>query len=117
MTPEEYLADDARATALYLAVRDAVEQVGDIRVQASMSQIAFRRRHTFAAVWIPSRYLKGTTAPLVLTIFVRRRLESPRWKSIVEPAAGRFTHHLELYDPADVDDEVRVWLREAWESA
>jgi hypothetical protein len=45
------------------------------------------------------------------------RSDSPRWKEIVEPAPGRFTHHLELYDVADVDDEVRGWLRQAWEAA
>ena len=42
---------------------------------------------------------------------------SPRWKEIVEPAPGRFTHHLELYFADDVDDQVRCWLHEAWESA
>jgi hypothetical protein len=41
---------------------------------------------------------------------------SPRWKEIVEPAPGRFTHHLELHSTADVDDEVQSWLQEAWES-
>jgi hypothetical protein len=117
MTPEEYLAGDAKATALYEAVQEALEHLGGTKVQASKSQIAFRRRHAFAAVWIPSRYLKGTTAPLVLTIFLRRRLESPRWKSIVEPAPGRFTHHLELFEASEVDEEVRSWLREAWEGA
>ena len=54
---------------------------------------------------------------LVLTIFLRRRDASPRWKEIVEPVAGRFTHHLELNDTADIDEEVRDWLREAWEAA
>jgi hypothetical protein len=26
-------------------------------------------------------------------------------------------HHLELYAPADVDDQVRAWIRTAWEEA
>ena len=68
-------------------------------------------------MWIPSRYLKRAAAPLVLSIFLRRRLDSTRWKQVVEPAPGRYTHHLELYDASDVDQEVREWLREAWEEA
>ena len=56
----------------------------------------------------------GGTAPLVLTILLRHRINSARWKQIVQPAPGRFTHHLELYDPAEIDEDVGTWLREAW---
>ena len=50
----------------------------------------------------------------MLTLSLQRRDPSPRWKEVVEPAPGRFTHHLELYTTADIDDEVLDWLREAW---
>jgi hypothetical protein len=53
----------------------------------------------------------------VLTLSFRRRDRSRRWKEIVEPAPGRFTHHLELFSPAEVDAEVRGWLRKAWTGA
>jgi hypothetical protein len=78
------------------------------------SQIAFRRRVAFAWAWVPARYLRGQVAPLVLTIALRHLDASPRWKEIVEPAPGRFTHHLELHAIADIDAEVRGWLRDAW---
>jgi hypothetical protein len=62
-------------------------------------------------------YLHGNTAPLVLSVALRRRDESPRWKEIVEPAPGRFMHHLALYSPAEIDGAVLRWLQEAWEQA
>lgn len=34
-----------------------------------------------------------------------------------KPTPGRFTHHLELYSTADIDDEVRGWLQDAWTAA
>ena len=68
-------------------------------------------------MWIPSRYLRCNTAPLVLTLGFDHRDASPRWKEIVEPVPGKFTHHLELFSIADIDDEVRSWLRTAWEKA
>lgn len=71
----------------------------------------------FAFVWMPEMYLGRGDVPLVLTIGLRRRDGSPRWKQVVEPAPGRFTHHLELHSDADIDDELRRWLQEAWESA
>lgn len=61
-------------------------------------------------------YHRGKHAPLVLTVVFRRRDASPRWKEIVEPAAGRFTHHLESHSGAEIDDEVRSWLQEVWEA-
>jgi hypothetical protein len=42
---------------------------------------------------------------------------SPRWKQVVEPARGRFMHHLELTSAADIDHEVQSWLQAAWEMA
>jgi hypothetical protein len=54
---------------------------------------------------------------LVLSVFLRRRHGSPRWKEVVEPKPGRFTHHVELGAAKEVDNEVRGWLSEAWRDA
>ena len=116
-TPESLLADDGRARDLYDAVFAAVKGFGQVGVRAGKSQIAFRHQRPFAAVWRPSQYLRGETAPLVLTIYLPFREPSPRWKQIVEPVEGHFTHHLELWHEADVDDDVVRWLRRAWNAA
>jgi hypothetical protein len=94
-----------------------IEGLGGVMLRVSKSQVAFRRRTAFAWVWMPEQYLHRPAAPLVLTVGLRRRDPSPRWKQVVEPAPGRFTHHLELYSAADLDDDVRRWLLEAWEKA
>lgn len=117
MTPEHYLGDDAEALPLFAAVAAAIAEIGPATIHVSKSQIAFRRQRHFAWVWRPGQYLKGRVAPLVLTLVFTMRIDSPRWKEIVEPKPGSFTHHLELYTPADIDDEVRGWLRAAWEAA
>ncbi len=116
-TEDEFFAGNVQARELYAAVCQAVEGVGETSIRVGKSQIAFRRRRAFAAVWIPGRYLRGRTAPLVLTVFLPVRDRSPRWKQVVEPTPGRFTHHLELERPADVDGEVAGWLRRAWDAA
>ena len=107
--------DDSRR--LFEALCAMVEGFGALELRVSKSQVALRRDRAFAWVWVPGRYLGGKTSPLVLTLSFRRRDASPRWKEIVEPYPGRFTHHLELYAVSDLDDEVRAWLHEAWESA
>lgn len=114
MTPETFFAGRPESWQLFAAVRNAIAAIGPADLRVSKSQVAFRRRRSFALVWIPGQYLLREAAPLVLTIGLRRRDESPRWKQIVEPYQGRFTHHLELFTTGDVDAEVSAWLREAW---
>lgn len=118
-TLDEYFAGWEEAQALFDALQDAVAALGAIDLRVTKSQVAFRTSQgkAFAWAWIPGRTLRGRTAPLVLTLALRRRDPSPRWKEIVEPAPGRFTHHLELYAVGDIDEEVQGWLRDAWRAA
>jgi hypothetical protein len=114
---EDYFADRDFSRQLFSAVRAALEQTGPAEMRISKSQIAFRRRRGFAWVWIPGRYLRGDTAPLVLSLALPFRDPSPRWKQVVEPYPGRFMHHLELREPNEIDDQVRIWLKRPWDNA
>jgi hypothetical protein len=114
---DAFFGDHSDSRAIFDAVRRAVDDVGQTEIRVTKSQIAFRRRTGFAQVWRPGMYLARSTVPLVLTIGLRQRDASARWKEVVEPAPGHFVHHLELLTPADVDDEVRAWLKEAWQAA
>jgi hypothetical protein len=117
MTPKTFFEGQEQARQLFDEIWSAITAIGEAQVHVTKSQIAFRRRRAFAWVWMPGRYLRGDVAPLVLTVGLRRRDDSPRWKEIVEPAPGRYTHHLELHALAEIDGEVRDRLREAWELA
>ncbi|MBP6787073.1 MAG: hypothetical protein KA170_05750, partial [Candidatus Promineofilum sp.] len=89
MTLDEFFAGYDLARPIFDTLREKVEAIGPAEMRVSRSQIAFRRRVAFAWVWIPDRYLRGGHAPLVLSVSLRRRDDSPRWKQIVEPAKGR----------------------------
>jgi hypothetical protein len=114
---EDFFAGRADSRRLFRVVSRAIRALGDCTTRVSKSQIAFRRRRGFAWVWVPAFYLKRDTAPLVLTISLPYRDPSNRWKEIVEPYPQRFTHHLELHDVSDIDEEVTRWLRQAWLAA
>jgi hypothetical protein len=114
---EGFFSGQEAARAIFNAVRRAVAEIGPYELRVSKSQVAFRLSRTFAIAWMPAQYLRRKAAPLVLTVSLSYRHPSLRWKEIVQPAPGRFTHHLELYDPAEVDEEVLGWLKEAWETA
>lgn len=117
MTLDEFFGDQLESRQLFEAVQRVIEALGPLEIRVGKSEVAFRRGKTFARLWMPGQYLKREAAPLVLTLGFPERDPSPRWKQVVEPAPGHFTHHLELHSPADIDDEVRAWLAAAWAAA
>ena len=113
----EFFEEAEGAREIFDAIHAAVLNFGAAELRIDKGQVSFRRRIAFAWVWVPGRYLKGNRRPLVLTLGLRRRDPSPRWKQVVEPYPGRFVHHMEMTTPADVDGEVRALLAEAWSLA
>ena len=114
MTLDEFFAGWEESRPIFDVLRTAAEAAGASDLVVTKSQVAFRRRRPFAWAWVPDRYLRGGHAPLVLSLSLWHRDLSPRWKEIVEPVPGRFMHHLELHAAAEVDEEVRSWLQQAW---
>lgn len=113
---EEFFAAHPDGQAVAAAVVRAVDALGPHEVRASGSQVAFRRRTGFAYLWRPGQYV-DSEVPAVLSIAFPREVTSPRWKEVAHPSAHVWMHHLELRTPAEVDDEVRAWLVEAYDAA
>jgi len=114
---EHFFTSREASIHLFESVRAAVVAAGPVDVRATTSEVAFRRRKGEAFAWVPHMYRRKGGLPLVLTIGLRRRDGSPRWAGVDEWSPGRFAHRLDLYDESQIDDEVRGWLREAWEQA
>jgi hypothetical protein len=117
MTLDEFFSGRDVARRIFDALNQAIGDLGPSELRVTKSQVAFRRRKAFAWAWVPGMYLRGDHAPLVLTLALRRKDTSKRWKEVIEPAKGRFTHHLELRSTEEIDGEVRAWLAEAWSQA
>jgi hypothetical protein len=115
-TPEDFFDGFPEDLALYRAVERAIGDIGVADIAVTTSQIRFRRRTGFAYVWRPGQYLRSDV-PAVLSIALRREVGSPRFKEVAHPSTGVWMHHLELHDPAELDDEVRRWLAEAYDAA
>ena len=117
MEPEEFFAGEPLGLAVYGKVRAVIESFGPFEVRVSKSQVAFRRARGFAYIWLPGRYLARPNAPVVLSIAVDRKIDSPRFKQVVQPPTGPWMHHLEVQGIEELDDEVAGWLAEAAEGA
>jgi hypothetical protein len=84
-----FFADYPKSEAIYERIVDAIADFGETEIRVEKSQIWFVRQHPFAAVWVPSRALHHDAAPLVLSVFMRHRNASSRWKQVAEAAPGR----------------------------
>jgi hypothetical protein len=70
---DQFFSQQNRSRQIPEAVRRAVEAIGPAELCVSESQTAFRRHRAFAWAWMPSRYVTGRTALLVLTLLFRSR--------------------------------------------
>lgn len=119
MTGDELLFFNAMPGALPLyeaLTQKLMEAMPDTVVKVQKSQITFQARYGFAFVSL--RRMKGCPKVfLILTIGLGRRLDSERVAVAVEPYHGRWTHHLILSQPEQLDEELMAWLREAHDFA
>lgn len=127
MTTSEHYASDAlfffdgkpMELQLYQALLARMEQAfPEMAVKVQKSQISFYNRHLFAAASLPVRRKKDwPKVCLVVTIGLSARLDSPRVAVAVEPYPNRWTHHVLVETPAQIDDELLDWLRQAYDFA
>lgn len=58
---------------------------------------------------------KRQDTSITLTFDLNRRIDDGRIEEVVVPHPGRFTHHVIIEKESDLDQEVREWLRKAYE--
>ncbi len=115
---DELLFFDGKAGALplYLRLREAIlSEIGAEKIEVKKTQISFKNRHLFAAVsFLPVRRAKDRPASFItLTFGLRYRLSSPRVDAAAEARPGRWTHHVMITRPEDVDAELLAWTAES----
>jgi hypothetical protein len=107
---EKFLAGKSEhAISLYEHFSALVFECGPVQIAPAKTRIGFQVRMIFAAVNKLSD--RGLDAHLVLT----RRLEAPRFRRIEMMTPRCFVHHFRVESLSELDEEVRNWLREAYQ--
>lgn len=108
------------ALPLYEALVARIEaEIGEVRIKVQKSQISFYQKHLFACVsFLRVRRKKDCPESyIVVTFGLSHRVMSPRIDVATEPYPNRWTHHLLLSQPEEIDEELMAWLKEAAEFA
>ena len=109
-----FLGGDPGKIAIFEAYEGAVLSCGESAMRVAKTQISWGNPFPFAMLSHPRRAADRKAGALLATFGLHRRLDSPRILQAVEPYPGRWTHHLLLARPEEVDGEVAAWLAEAW---
>ena len=121
--PEHYESDllfyfdgKPREFSLYQRLFESVEQAfPDASVKVQKSQISFYCPKLFAAASISVRRKKDWPRECLLVTFgLEHRVDSSRIAVAIEPYPNRWTHHLLLTEPSQIDTELLDWLQEAY---
>ena len=87
----------------------------DAAIKVQKTQISFYLRHLFVCVsFLPVRG-KAQRPPAFITVTfgLPSRLDSPRVDSACAPYPNRWTHHVLIGSPEEIDGELMGWIAEA----
>ena len=103
---------------LYAALEEAIfRRFPDVEIRPRRTQVGFFHGCGFAWVWPARRKRERNAGQIGLTLGLPAPVTSPRIAEAIEPYPGRWTHHLLLSSPADLDPELLGWLDEAYRFA
>jgi hypothetical protein len=95
--------------ALFEALLACVRRCGPVTVNVNRTRISLQGRVRFAAI------NRVTRDGLACHLWLKRRIDSPRFERIEHLPPGNFVHHFRLTDAAGLDDELGAWIAEAYE--
>ena len=119
MNLDELLFFDPHPAALPLYEAFAgkiAERFPETCVRVQKTQITFSNRRVYACVSF-LRVKRKAELPgswFTLTLGLPDPLESPRVAAKVEPYPGRWTTHIVLSDPTELDAELLAWVEQAY---
>lgn len=92
-----------------------LEQIPDVRIKVSKTQIGFFNKRGFAFVsFNPCRRAKDRPETwMTVTFGLAFRADDPRIDVATEPYPNRWTHHVTVSRAEDMDGQLLGWIREA----
>lgn len=94
--------------------RILVEVGADALIRVQKTQITFSDRRVFGCASLPIRRKRDWPRHcLMVTFGLAHRVDTPRIAVATEPYPNRWTHHVLVERPDEIDDELMAWMQEA----
>ena len=115
-TIEELFVDKPVQLKLFQYIERFIESLGRVEIKVSKTQVAFKNKKQFAWVWLPMPSdKKRPPKSIVLSFSLGKPVDNPQIVQVVEPYPGRWMHHVIIQDNTDINEEVKGWLKEAYD--
>jgi|ERR1700741_4729646 len=99
---------DPIVTEIYEKLINELQKFGPIRIEPKKTSIHLANRFGFAGVYTQK-------SAIALEVHLNRKINSKRIMKIEQASANRFHHKIKLTSPKDIDKELLIWLKEAYE--
>ena len=113
---EGFFAHDPAARELYESLRkELVWRYPDMEIRVAKTQVSFFDPLMFGCVSF-TRVKRKAEMPahfITLTLGLPEPVDSPRIAVKCMPYPGRWTHHIVLSSPEELDDELFSWIERA----
>ena len=113
-----FFAEHMEALPIYQRLEGAIlTRIPDVKIKVAKTQITFANKRGFAFVsFNPCRKAKDRPAVwMTISFGLGCRRESPRIDVATQPYPGRWTHHVMVGSPGEIDEELLGWIQEAAE--
>ena len=111
-----FFGEHMDALPIYERLEDAIlSRIPDVKTKIAKTQITFANKRGFAFVsFNPCRKAKDRPAVwMTVTFGLGYRKESSRIDAATEAYPNRWTHHVMVGTPDEIDEELLDWIQEA----
>lgn len=115
-----FFGERMNALPIYERLENQIRmQIPDVKIKVAKTQITFAGKRGFAFVsFNPCRKAKERPEIwMTISFGLGYRRASPRIDVAAEPYPGRWTHHVMVGTPDEIDEELMGWIWEAAEFA
>src|ERR1700741_4873002 len=99
---------DPLVTEIYERLIAELQKFGPLKIEPKKTSIHLGNRFGFAGVYTRKNYIN-------LEVHLNHKLTSKRVSKVEQASANRYHHTIKLTSPKEIDKELLVWLKEAYE--
>lgn len=111
-----YFDGAPRAMACFEKLGDAIlKRHPEARVAVQKSTVAFRDPRPFCYVSLPYRCKTGEPKYVSVSFGLDVSIPDSRIAHVSEPYPNRWTHHVHVSGPEEVDEQLLAWIEWAWQ--
>ncbi len=95
-------------TDMYEKLIAELQKFGLLKIEPHKTSIHLGNRFGFAGVYTRKDYIN-------LEVHLNYKLASKRVAKVEQASANRFHHTIKLFNPKEIDKELLVWLKQAYD--